>query len=97
MQYEETINLKDGTRCLIRNATPRDAEEVLLSLKKVHEETNFLLAYPDEKEFSIEEEKSFLRQKEESAAEIELCAVVADVIVGLAGVSAIGASEKISH
>lgn len=97
MQYEKTINLKDGRRCLIRNATPHDGEEVLSNLKKVHEETNFLLTYPDEKEFSIEEEKSFLRQKEESAAEIELCAVVADVIVGLAGVSAIGASEKISH
>ncbi|WP_373725019.1 N-acetyltransferase family protein, partial [Bacteroides heparinolyticus] len=46
---------------------------------------------------SIEEEKSFLNQKEESAAEVQLCAIVGDVIVGLAGVSAIGAREKISH
>lgn len=65
--------------------------------KKVHEETNFLLTYPDEKAFSIEEEKSFLSRKEESAAEVQLCAFVGDVIVGLAGVSTIGAREKIRH
>ena len=97
MHYEKTINLKDGRRCLIRNATAHDAEDILLNLKKVHEETNFLLKYPDEKGFSIEEEKNFLNQKEESATEVQLCAVVGDVIVGLAGASAIGAMEKISH
>ena len=97
MYYEKTIELKDGRQCLIRNATPDDAEDILLNLKKVHEETNFLLTYPDEKGFSIVEEKSFLRQKEESTVEVELCALVGNVIVGLAGLCAIGAMEKISH
>lgn len=97
MKYEKTINLKDGRSCLIRNATSHDAEGVLSNLKKVHKETNYLLTYPDEKAFSIEEEKNFLNQKEESAAEVQLCAIVGDVIVGLAGVSAIGEWEKISH
>ena len=97
MQYKKTIELKDGRQCLIRNATSDDAEDVLSNLKKAHEETNFLLTYPDEKGFSIEEEKSFLRQKEESDVEVELCALVSNVIVGLAGVSAIGAREKIRH
>lgn len=97
MKYEKIINLKDGRRCLIRNATAYDAEGILSNLKKVREETNFLLTYPDEKEFSLEEEKSFLSKKEESAAEVQLCALVGDVIVGLAGVGPIGAREKICH
>lgn len=97
MKYEKTIKLKDGRRCLIRNATAQDAKDVLSAFKKVREETNFLLSYPDEKGFSIEEEKSFLNRIEESASEAELCAFVGDVIVGLAGVSAIGTMEKISH
>lgn len=97
MHYEKTIELKDGRRCLIRNATAHDAKDILLNLKKVHEETNFLLTYPDEKGFSIEEEKNFLSWKEKSAAEVQLCALVGNVIVGLAGVSAIGAREKIRH
>lgn len=37
MHYEKTINLKDGRRCLIRNATAHDAEDILLNLKKVQE------------------------------------------------------------
>ena len=97
MQYKNIIKLKDGKECLIRNATAHDAEEVLALYNKVNNETNFLLKYPDEKGFSIEEEKNFLNQKEESATEVQLCAVVGDVIVGLAGVSAIGAMEKICH
>ncbi|MDY6117567.1 MAG: GNAT family N-acetyltransferase [Anaerovoracaceae bacterium] len=97
MQYKNIIKLKDGKECLIRNATAHDAEEVLALYNKVNNETNFLLKYPDEKGFSIEEEKSFLSQKEESAAEVQLCALVGDVIVGLASVSTIGAREKIRH
>ena len=97
MKYKKIINLKDGRRCLIRNATAYDAEDILSNLKKVREETNFLLTYPDEKGFSFEEEKSFLSKKEESAAEVQLCALVGDVIVGLASVSTIGAREKIRH
>ena len=97
MQYKNIIKLKDGKECLIGNATAHDAEEVLALYNKVNNETNFLLKYPDEKGFSIEEEKSFLSQKEESAAEVQLCALVGDVIVGLASVSTIGAREKIRH
>ena len=34
MKYEKTITLKDGRRCLIRNVTPHDAEDVLSNFKK---------------------------------------------------------------
>lgn len=94
---QKTIELKDGRRCIIRNVTSHDAKDVLVLFNKINNETNFLLTYPDEKRLSIEEEKNFLKQKEESATEIQLCAVAGNVIVGLAGVSPIGAREKISH
>ena len=91
------IKLKDGRECIIRNAIAHDAEEILALYKKVNNETNFLLTYPDEMGFSVEEEKDFLNQKEKSDAEIQFCALVGNVIVGLASVSSIGAREKISH
>ena len=97
MHYEKTIKLKDGRECIIRNATAHDAEEILALYNKVNNETNFLLKYPDETIFSVEEEKDFLYQKEKSAAEVQLCALVGDVIVGLSSVSTIGAWEKINH
>ena len=59
MHYEKTINLKDGRRCLIRNATAHDAKDILLNLKKVHEETNFLLPYPDEKGLVLKKKRTF--------------------------------------
>lgn len=97
MKYEKTVKLKNGNPCLIRNVTAHDAEGVLESFNKVHEETDFLLSYPDEKRFSLDEEINFLSQKEHSASEVEICAIIADEIVGLAGINKIGTREKISH
>lgn len=97
MKYSKNITLKDGSVCLLRNATSADAKDVLENFNKVHEETDFLLSYADEKGFSIDEEAEFLANKESSSVEIEICSIVDDKIVGLAGISAIGSREKIKH
>lgn len=44
----EYIKLKDGSNCMIRNASSSDAEAVLISMDRVHSETGFLLSYPVE-------------------------------------------------
>ena len=41
--------------CIIRNATMDDAKSVLENTKIIREETDFLLSYPDEISFSVEE------------------------------------------
>ena len=46
--------------CIIRNATIDDAKSVLENTKNVREETDFLLSYPDEINFSVEEEEELL-------------------------------------
>ena len=97
MKYSKNITLKDGGLCLLRNATSGDAKDVLENFNKVHGETDFLLSYPDEEGFSIDEEAEFLADKESSSVEIEICSIVNDKIVGLAGISAIGSREKIKH
>ena len=97
MKYSKEIALKDGRTCLLRNTAGIDANAVLDSFNKVHAETDFLLSYPDEKGFSAEEEADFLSGKETSPSEAELCAVIDDKIVGLAGFSSVGSREKIRH
>ena len=57
----------------------------------------YLLSYPDEKNFTIGEEADFLQNKECSPSEAEICAIVDGRIVGTAGVNAIGLREKIRH
>ncbi len=97
MKYEKTIILKDGRTCLLRNTTGKEAEEVLAEFNKTHGESDFLLTYPDEKGFSVEEEGDFLSDKEKSTSEIEICALIDNKIIGLAGISKVGTKEKIKH
>ena len=97
MEYNKTITLKDGRLCLLHNAISSDAKGILENFNKVHTETDFLLSYPDEKRFSLEEEIEFLKIKQFSSSEIQICSIVNNKIVGLAGISAVGTREKIKH
>ena len=97
MEYNKTITLKDGRLCLLRNATSSDAKNVLENFNKVHAETDFLLSYPYEKGFSIDEEIEFLKNKQLSSSEIQICSIVNNKIIGLAGISSVGLREKIKH
>ena len=97
MKYYENIKLKNNMVCIIRNATITDAKGVLENTKIIREETDFLLSYPDEINFSVEEKEEFLEDKENSSCEIQICAIVDDRIVGLAGISAVGSKDKVKH
>ena len=62
--------MKDGTPCVLRGATEKDAAEVLRSFKLTHAETDFLLTYPEENSFAEADEAKFLKAREESENEI---------------------------
>ena len=49
MEYFETVKLKDGRTCVLRNGTARDAAEVVRVYTLTHAQTDYLLSYPDEK------------------------------------------------
>lgn len=97
MKYFSTITLKDGRTCIIRNGTQDDAQDALDNFNLTHRQTDFLLSYPDEKGFSVEDEELFLREKTGSDDEIELLAVLDGKVIGMAGIECIGRREKIRH
>ena len=97
MQYEERILLKDGRTCLIRSACGEDAQAVRDSFQRTHAQTDFLLSYPDEDSFSVEQERQFLTEKEQSGTETELCAIVDGRVAGTAGIEAVGRKDKVKH
>ena len=68
--------LKDGRECCLRNGTENDAQEVLDVFNLTHAETDYLLTYPDENSFTVEQEGAFLKAKTESSNEIEIIAVI---------------------
>ncbi len=97
MQYRDTVTLRDGRTCVLRNGTPRDAEAAAEVFNRTHAETDFLASYPDEHSVTPDEEAGFLQRMTESPNEIELLAEIDGRVVGLAGIHCIGAREKLRH
>ena len=97
MEYNKTVILKDGRECVLRNGTENDAKAVYDDFNLTHEQTDYLLSYPDENSFSVEQEAEFLKAKTESPNEIMIIAVVDGYVAGTAGIEAIGDKDKVKH
>ena len=97
MQYEKEIILKDGAKCLLRGAGEADAAEVLRTFDLTHAETDYLLTYPEENSFAVDQEAEFLKARSESKNAIEIAAFVDGRIAGTAGIDPIDDKEKIRH
>ena len=97
LKYNKIILLKDGRKYCLRNGTENDAHEVLDVFNLTHAETDYLLTYPDENSFTVEQEGAFLKAKTESGNEIEIVAVVDGKIAGTAGIDAVGNKYKTKH
>lgn len=97
MKYQNTVIIKNGKECLIRNACKEDADAVLKQYIQTHSETDFLAAYGDENFPTNRQEAMFLQDKEESEYNVELIAVVDSKIVGCAGNTMISSRVKMRH
>jgi len=97
LKYCRTITLKDGRTCTLRNGTERDGQAMWEIFNLTHAQTDYLLSYPEENSFTAEEEAQFLREKTESADEIELLAEIDGTVVGTAGIERVGNKEKVRH
>ena len=58
----KTIELKDGRKCVIRNACATDAAQMINYLKVSASETEFILRYPDEVQYTEESEAEILEK-----------------------------------
>ena len=97
MKYYEEILLKDGRKCVLRNGEEADGKAALECFKLTHAETDFLLSYCDEDHFTADDESKFLKDKSESADEIEIVSEVDGKIAGMAGFKKIGSLYKLKH
>ena len=97
MKYNRIIILKNGAEALLRNADGSDGDAVFEVFNLTHEETDYLLSYPDENSFDPEQEAKFLQEKSDSADEIEIVAVIDGKIAGMAGIEAVGRKYKVRH
>ena len=97
MKYQKTITLKDGRVCILRNGAEPDGQALLELFLLTHGQTDYLLSYPDEVTFTIEQEAQCLKERAESDAEIEILAELDGRLIGSAGVFRVGTAEKVRH
>ena len=97
MQYHKTIMLKDGRTCVLRNGTQQDAQASLDVFVRTHAQTDYLLTYPDEITFTVEQQAEYLKKKADDEGEIEILAEVDGRIVGTAGVDRMDTKIKLKH
>ena len=97
MKYNKTITLRNGKECCLRNGIESDGQAVFENFNLTHAQTDFLLSYPDENSFDATQESQFLKGKSDSANEIEILAIVDDVVTGTAGIEAVGTKYKVRH
>lgn len=97
MEYNRIVTLRNGTQCCLRSGTEADAQAVIDNINLTHGETDYLLSYPDESSFNVEQEARFLKEKAESKNEVEILAVVNQTVVGTAGIDAVGTKFKLRH
>lgn len=97
MRYSREVTLKDGEKCLLRNACADDARECFDSFQKTHGETDFLTSYPDENSYDDEAQRANLAARADDPRCVEICAVVDGRIVGTASVDPVGSRYKNRH
>ena len=97
MEYKKTVFLKDGRVCTLRNGMEADGQALLDIYILTHAQTDYLLSYPDETTVTAEQEAVFLKEKTDSADEIEMLAEVEGAVVGSAGIGCVGRKEKTRH
>lgn len=97
MRYYKRVILKNGAECHVRNGEEKDGQAVMDNFNLTHGETDYLLAYPDENSFDAAQEGQFLKEKSLRENEVQVVAEIGGVIVGTAGIEAVGTKYKVKH
>lgn len=94
---EREIILKNGAKCILKSVDRGDAQAIIEYLKKVSEETLFLLRNADEVNFTVEAEGQFLEEKRNNPREIMMIAEVNGVLAGNCAIAACGSMRRVYH
>lgn len=92
-----SVQLKDGKSAIIRNAEPKDAEELIDSLKITAAETPFLLRNPEEIGITPDKEIEFINNRKESEKDLLLVASIDGKHAGTAACMSLGEYQRYSH
>ncbi|MCT4687204.1 GNAT family N-acetyltransferase [Vallitalea sp.] len=94
--YDENI-LKDGQKLVIRNAEENDAQGLIDLLQTVDSETRFLAREPGEFNFTLEQEREFIKSTMNADNNQLLVGEIDDIIVANCSVGIVSNNKRYLH
>lgn len=94
---KEEFTGKNGIRYTLRSPEAADAENLLTYLKATAAETEFVLSYPEELDFSIKDEENFIVHYYADPRSIMISAFDGDRLIGNASLSCVMGRKKTRH
>ena len=91
------VRLKNGAVCTLRPANPEDAEQMIAYMKQTAAETEFVLRYPDEVQFTLEQEEGILQRLTEDLQTVMMAAIVDGRLAGNSSIGGLGPKRKVRH
>lgn len=82
------LELSDGRVCEFRALIEDDAEALLEFLPRMHGETDFVNYFPGEFDWTVEQEREFLRKRMDNPLALSIAAEAEGRIIGLGGAAA---------
>lgn len=95
-EKEEFIG-KSGKTYMLRSPEPADAEKMLHYLKTTARETEYGLSYPEEIDFTVEDEEKFIASFASDKRSIMIAAFDGDQLVGYANLGCDLEKKKTAH
>lgn len=97
MYPEKKVILGDGASVVLRATLPGDAAQMLDFLKRTAGESDFLIRYPDEATWTLEEEEGILQAWLDSPRNAFVSALMGEELVAHLSVRAHGERRKVRH
>lgn len=98
MVYQEKEFIgKNGTRYLLRSPRPEDAEKMIDYLKLTAEETEHGISYPEEMDFSVQDEVDFITRYTEEEGSLMISVFKDEELVGNASLACVLQKKKTRH
>lgn len=94
---EKKVKLNNGRECVLRSPVTEDAEKLIMHLKQISLETDFLTRYPEEISITLEAEEKFIKKLNKSLNNVMILAFINDKLVGSAGIDPIGDKIRMLH
>lgn len=94
---KEEVTGKNGIRYTLRSPETEDAEKMIEYLKATAEETEFGLSYPEEMDFTIQDEENFITHYNEDPRNIMISAFDGDRLAGNASLCCVMDRKKTLH